>query len=107
MFKISILLIQLQDHINAIKYLEMIPAEHRDLKVKMQMGRLFLSTNMKTQAISTFKSVLSTYPLALEAIEYLIDLGVQTSDIVNLGVNQKQNTLLVEGYLCTCFFFLL
>ena len=71
-----------KDYPIALKELESIPISHRNIKIQMELSRLYLILKMNKQAILTLKSVLLSNNLVLEAIEYLIELDVDKDEIL-------------------------
>lgn len=67
----------------ALKELELIPPKHRDLPIFMALGRLH-QANSKKLAIASFKSALQLYPFALEALQQLAVLGLDSNEILDL-----------------------
>lgn len=57
--------------------LQMISARHRTPKVNMALGNIYKDIGMERSAITCFKEVLRECPLALEAVENLLKLGVK------------------------------
>lgn len=72
------------DASKALPELEAIPSKLRDCKIHMTLGRLYRSANRKRDAINSFKEVLATTPLCIEALEALVSLGVDSSDLLSL-----------------------
>ena len=67
--------------------LQGIPAKLRSVKVNMALGKLYIVNGMERSAISAFKEVLRECPLALEAVQTLIKLGVSYSELIRLMFN--------------------
>lgn len=95
-YKIGLCLVSLKDTFGALKELESIPIPRRDISTLMELGKLYTVCSMKRQAISAYKSVLTTANYVLEAVEALIELGVPMEEVNALcnssGSNLNQNT---------------
>jgi tetratricopeptide (TPR) repeat protein len=76
--------IELKDYTTAIRELEAIPALLRDLKINMCMGKLYKSANLKRHAISCFILVIREVPSAVEAIDALVSLGIESGELLTL-----------------------
>jgi len=77
----------LKQSVQALIVLQGIPAKLRSVKVNMALGKLYILNNMERSAISAFKEVLRECPLALEAVQTLIKLGQNHSDLIRLMFN--------------------
>lgn len=73
--------------VQALLVLQGIPAKLRSVKVNMALGKLYVINGLERPAISAFKEVLRESPLALEAIQSLIKLGVTYVELVRLIFN--------------------
>lgn len=76
--------IKLKDHSSALRELELIPFNLRDIQINICLGRLYKSANMRRHAITAFKSALSISIFAIEAIESLIDIGADSDEILQI-----------------------
>lgn len=76
--------IELKDVTTAIRELEAIPVTLRDLKTNMCMGKLYKSANLKRHAISCFILVIRELPSAIEAIEALVSLDVESEELLSV-----------------------
>ena len=76
--------IELKDFTTAIRELEAIPVQFRDLKTNMCMGKLYKNSNLKRLAISSYTLVIRETPAALEVIEALVQLGIESSELLLL-----------------------
>lgn len=76
--------IELTDHTTAMRELDAIPTKLRDLKINMCLGKLAKSANIKRLAISSFTLAIRETPLAVEAIEALVNLGVDAVELASL-----------------------
>lgn len=101
--------IELKDFTTAIRELEAIPVQLRDLKTNMCMGKLYKSSNLKRHAISSFTLVIRETPSAVEVIESLVNLGIESSELLSLldesCKNSPDATLYSDGWiqsLATC-----
>lgn len=74
----------LKQPVQALLVLQGIPAKLRSVKVNMALGKLYVLNGLERPAISAFKEVLRESPLALEAIQFLIKLGVTYGELIRL-----------------------
>jgi tetratricopeptide (TPR) repeat protein len=81
-YKISQSFLKLKDKSAAIRELEIIPKEFRTIKMNICLGKLYYSADLKLSANSVLKQILKLNPLALECMEMLISLGVETSEFL-------------------------
>ena len=77
-------LYELNEMTTAIMELETIPSKYRNLSIHLLMGKLYKLSNRKKSAISSYKSALMLSPLAIEIIEKLIQLGVDSNEIISV-----------------------
>lgn len=78
-YKIHLCCIALKQKNAAAEILQMISARMRAPKINMALGNLYKDIGMERVAITCFKEVLRECPLALEAVENLLKLGVKVS----------------------------
>lgn len=76
----------------ALTLLESIPQRHRTPKVNMRLGRLYQQAGMERPAITAYKEVLKECPLALEAVQELLSLGVRGAEVASLMINVHGST---------------
>lgn len=79
----------------AREILQMISARLRTPKINMALGYIYRDLGMERSAITCFKEVLRECPLALEAVENLLKLGVKVS-ICLKGFTLKYNCYLIS-----------
>lgn len=72
------------DYENALYALECIGPKSRTVRYYMALGNLYKQTGVERSAVACYKEVLKTHPLALEAIESLMELGQITKEIISL-----------------------
>lgn len=80
----------------ALTLLESIPQRHRTPKVNMGLGRLYQQAGMERPAITAYKEVLKECPLALEAVQELLSLGVRGAEVASLMINIHGNSSATE-----------
>lgn len=80
-FKLAQCLVELRDTTAALRALESIPVQVRPVRVSVLLGKLYLESGSKRQAILCYKSVLSVFPSSTEAMQALVDLGVDQAEI--------------------------
>lgn len=97
--------IELKDHTLAIRELESIPPNLRDLKINICMGRLYKSANLKRHAVLCFTMALREAPSAVEALEALVSLGIESLELLTILDESCQNiaeaALYADGWLIT------
>lgn len=87
-FKIHLCYVKLKQYQKAICILQSISARSRNAKINMALGNLCRDSGMERSAISAYKEVLRESPLALEAAEALLALGVKGIEV---------NSFILEG----------
>ena len=83
-FKHAMCFVELKDPNSAIKLLEKIPTQFRNVRINMTMGRIYSDIGLKRHAIGCFRHVLTLLPSAVEALEALIQLGVESAELLDL-----------------------
>lgn len=86
-YQMHICHISLKQPVQALLVLQGIPAKLRSVKVNMALGKLYVMNGLERPAISAFKEVLRECPLALEAIQSLIKLGIRYTELLRLIFN--------------------
>lgn len=81
-YKIHLCCIALKQKTAAAEILQMISARLRTPKMNMALGNLYKDIGMERVAITCFKEVLRECPLALEAVDNLLKLGIKVSNKV-------------------------
>lgn len=76
-YKMHSCYVNLKQPMKAIEILQNIPTKAKTAKVNMALGNLCRDTGLERQAISCYKEVLREIPLAVEAAENLLKLGVK------------------------------
>ena len=74
-------LIRLNDYTKAVVEMELVPNRLRDVKIKMCLGRLYKSVNRRREAIKAYQEVVSVVPYCIEAMEALINLGMDSTEL--------------------------
>ena len=77
----------LKQPVQALLVLQGNPAKLRSVKVNMALGKLYIMNGLERPAISAYKEVIRECPLALEAIQSLIKLGISYSELERLIFN--------------------
>ncbi|XP_033340172.1 anaphase-promoting complex subunit 7 [Megalopta genalis] len=85
-FQIHLCLLKLKNSLEALQVLQSIPGKQRTPKVNMALAKMCQEHGMKRTAITTYKEVLRECPLALEAAEGLLSLGVKGIEVNSLIV---------------------
>lgn len=78
-YKIHLCCLALKQRKAAGEILQMISARLRTPKINMALGNIYKELGMERSAIACFKEVLRDCPLALEAVENLLKLGIKVS----------------------------
>lgn len=86
-YKIAKCLLEIKHFRDAIMILQSISSKQRTAKVNMMLGRLLHNNGHERTAVGTYKEVLKECPLAFEAIEGLLTIGVKGIDV---------NTIIVD-----------
>nr|CAI5840221.1 unnamed protein product [Callosobruchus analis] len=86
-YKIHLCLVAMKQNSAAKEILQSIPARMLTPKINMALGYLYRDCGMERSALTCFKEVLKECPLALDAIENLLKLGVKGTDVSSLIVD--------------------
>uniref|UniRef100_A0A1B6BZR6 Anaphase-promoting complex subunit 7 n=1 Tax=Clastoptera arizonana TaxID=38151 RepID=A0A1B6BZR6_9HEMI len=70
----------------AIETIQSIPGRQRNAKINMTLAKLCQKYSMERTAISAYKEVLKECPLAIEAAEGLLSLGVSGAEVASLVI---------------------
>lgn len=73
--------IKLEESTIALRELEAIPVELRDVQVNVCLGRLYKNAGLRRHAVTTLQLVVQSCPLAIECLEMLAALGVKQTDL--------------------------
>lgn len=95
-YQIHLCLLKSKNPQEALQVLQSIPAKQRTAKVNMALAKVFHEHGMERSAISTYKEVLRECPLALEAAEGLLSLGVKGVEVNSLIVNSLSGSMNLE-----------
>lgn len=76
--------VNLKQNHQAIGVLQSIPGKQRNAKINMALAKLYQQGGMERSAITAYKEVLRECPLALEAAEGLLSLGVKGIEVNSL-----------------------
>ncbi|KAK7793833.1 hypothetical protein R5R35_014328 [Gryllus longicercus] len=87
-YQIHLCHVHLKQNHQAMMVLQSIPGRQRTAKINMALGKLYRLGGMERSAVSCYKEVLRECPLALEAAEGLLRLGVKGVEV---------NSLMLEG----------
>lgn len=77
-------LIKLNEYPKALVEMEFVPSRLRDVKINLCLGKLYKSVNRRREAIKAYKEVVSVIPSCIEAIEALINLGMDTTELTGI-----------------------
>ncbi|KAL7301170.1 hypothetical protein TKK_0006141 [Trichogramma kaykai] len=80
-YQIYSCLIKLKNQQEALHILQSIQVKQRTPKINMALAKMFQEQGMERSAIATYKEVLRESPLALEAAEGLLSLGVKGIEV--------------------------
>ncbi|KAF5291187.1 hypothetical protein FQA39_LY14429 [Lamprigera yunnana] len=83
-YKIHLCCLKLKRSQKAIEVLQSISARMRTPKINMALGNLYRDSGMERPAVSCFKEVLKECPLAMDAVENLLKLGVKGTEVNSL-----------------------
>ncbi|XP_012288203.1 anaphase-promoting complex subunit 7 [Orussus abietinus] len=90
-YQIHNCLVKLKNPREALQVLQSIPGKQRTAKINMALAKMFQDQGMERSAITTYKEVLRECPLALEAAEGLLSLGVKGVEVNSLVVGCASN----------------
>ncbi|KAK0162770.1 hypothetical protein PV327_006519 [Microctonus hyperodae] len=90
-YQIHVCLMKMKSQLEALQVLQSIPGKQRTPKVNMALAKIFHDQGMERSAITTYKEVLRECPLALEAAEGLLSLGVKGIEVNSLIVGSTAN----------------
>lgn len=76
-YKMHLCYMKLRQMKKAIEILQNIPSKAKSAKINMALGNLCRDTGLERQAIACYKEVLREIPVAVEAAENLLKLGVK------------------------------
>lgn len=94
-YKIHLCCIALKQKQAAVEILQMVSARLRSPKINMALGNIYKEIGMERGAITCFKEVLRECPLALEAVDNLLKLGIKVRHIYsNLTINASLELML-------------
>ncbi|XP_046739010.1 anaphase-promoting complex subunit 7 isoform X1 [Diprion similis] len=91
-YQIHLCLVKLKNTQEALQVLQGIPGKQRSAKVNMALAKMFQEQGMERSAITTYKEVLRECPLALNAVEGLLALGVKGIEVNSMIVNSITNS---------------
>lgn len=81
-------LVEMNDHVTALREIEAIPVKFRDVKMNMLFGFLYKHTSPheqgKRKAILAYKEALRSAPMSIEIIEALVNVGVDAIEITTV-----------------------
>lgn len=80
-YKAHLCCLKLKRPQKAIDILQSISARARPPKVNMALGNMYRDSGMERPAISCYKEVLKECPLAMDAVENLLKLGVKGAEV--------------------------
>ncbi|ESO97919.1 hypothetical protein LOTGIDRAFT_181978 [Lottia gigantea] len=89
----------------ALNVLESINSKQRNSKVNSALAKLYLKDGRDRSAITCYKEVVREHPMALEAINGLLSLGMKSADVEALvmnslphGTNYDWLTIWIKGH---------
>ncbi|XP_071448607.1 anaphase-promoting complex subunit 7, partial [Hetaerina americana] len=80
-YQIHLCLLNLKLTHQAIGVLQTIPGKQRTAKINMALAKLYHQGGLERSAITAYKEVLRECPLAMEAVEGLLSLGVKGAEV--------------------------
>lgn len=95
-YQIHLCLVKSKNLQEALQVLQSIPGKQRTAKVNMALAKMFHEQGMERSAITTYKEVLKECPLALEAAEGLLSLGVKGVEVNSLIVSSTSSSMNLE-----------
>lgn len=95
-YKISQCLLKIGDKTAAIRELEIIPKELRTTKINICLGKLYYGAELKLSACAILKQILKSSPLAIECMEMLVNLGVDSTELFPISKVETQSNDVVS-----------
>lgn len=89
-YKLHLCYVRLNMNEQAISTLQSVAARQRTVKINMALAKLYHQSGMERSAITAYKEVLRECPLALEATEGLLKLGVKSTEVNTLVMNSPE-----------------
>lgn len=86
-YKIAKCLVEIKHFRDAIVILQSLAHRQRTAKINMLLGRLLHNNGLERAAVGAYKEVLKECPLAFEAVEGLLNVGVKGIDVNSLVVD--------------------
>ena len=80
-YKLHLCYLRTNQHNLAADILQSIPAKQRTPKVYQALGRVYQQAGMERPAVTCFKEVLKACPLAIDAAQTLMTLGVKPKEV--------------------------
>lgn len=71
------------------------------VQVNLCLGRLYVAVNLRKNALPALKSVLLSCPFALEAIESLIDIGIDGDELLEIVRKSSRDNSILKGLATT------
>ena len=90
-YKMHLCYLKTNQHSLAVDILQSIPVKQRTPKVYQALGQVYQQAGMERPAVTCFREVLKSCPLALEAAQTLMLLGVKAKDIQSLALDATSN----------------
>ena len=90
-YKMHLCYLKTNQHSMAVDILQSIPVKQRTPKVYQALGKVYQQAGMERPAVTCFREVLKSCPLALEAAQTLMMLGVKAKDIQSLALDATSN----------------
>ncbi|KAJ8681890.1 hypothetical protein QAD02_017682 [Eretmocerus hayati] len=90
-YQIYLCLVKMKNPQEALQVLQGVPAKQRTPKINMALAKMFQEQGMERSAIATYKEVLRECPLALEAAEGLLSLGVKGIEVNSIIMSCNLN----------------
>ena len=90
-YKMHLCYLRTNQHSMAVDILQSIPVKQRTPKVYQALGKVYQQAGMERPAVTCFREVLKSCPLALEAAQTLMMLGVKAKDIQSLALEATSN----------------
>lgn len=89
-YRLHLCYVRLNMNDQAISTLQSIAAKQRTPKMNMALAKLYHQSGLERSAITAYKEVLRECPLALEATEGLLKLGVKSTEVNTLVMGSQQ-----------------
>lgn len=91
--------LEMKDPTAAMREVEVVPARQRSVSAHMLLGQLYQEASLRKMAVAAYKAVLQLQPLAVEAVQHLLTLGVDHTELSQWQVGATGASGPTKGFL--------